>query len=235
MMGEKPIMEKSTVAVSYHTDEIHELLINDQSKRSFHVTSNNKENDQCEKSVKFEPQKWEAWEDTRLIVAAHRYARCQWRFIAKEIGHHRNHMQCLQRWKSIVEPALMDEAFTEADGELIRSEVQSILKTNGGTISKLNWKEIAALLPFRSGPAVEEYWYNELADAPLTLTHYSKANAVSSIRLAFPNFRNPNDLTLSHLVVIPPNSNDDDSPSSSCPDNPHSYTLPTKRRRKERN
>ncbi|KAF8027008.1 hypothetical protein BT93_E0051 [Corymbia citriodora subsp. variegata] len=96
---------------------------------------------------------WTEEEDKVLIAAVQEYNGKSWKKIAERVPN-RNDVQCLHRWKKVLDPDLVKGPWSKEEDDLI---VELVSKK--GTS---NWSEIAKHLPGRIGKQCRERWHNHL-------------------------------------------------------------------------
>ncbi|KAL3737706.1 hypothetical protein ACJRO7_019267 [Eucalyptus globulus] len=96
---------------------------------------------------------WTEEEDKVLIAAVQEYNGKSWKKIAERVPN-RNDVQCLHRWKKVLDPDLVKGPWSKEEDDLIVA-----LVSKKGTS---NWSEIAKHLPGRIGKQCRERWHNHL-------------------------------------------------------------------------
>lgn len=139
-------------------------------------------------------QRWTAQQDEALRLAVQKYNESNWKAIA-ECVEGRNHVQCLQRWKKVLQPGLVKGLWTkEEDALLIR------LMSQFGNQEKQweNWAKIAEHVPGRSAKQCRERWRLNLdpsinrgpwtmeEDEKLLKLHAEVGNAWAEIKKGLP-------------------------------------------------
>ncbi|KAI3441818.1 uncharacterized protein J3R85_001861 [Psidium guajava] len=96
---------------------------------------------------------WTEEEDKVLIAAVQEYNGKSWKKIAERVPN-RNDVQCLHRWKKVLDPDLVKGPWSKEEDELI----VALVSKKGAS----NWSEIAKHLPGRIGKQCRERWHNHL-------------------------------------------------------------------------
>ncbi|XP_030533702.1 transcription factor MYB3R-5 isoform X2 [Rhodamnia argentea] len=96
---------------------------------------------------------WTEEEDKVLIAAVQEYNGKSWKKIAERVPN-RNDVQCLHRWKKVLDPDLVKGPWSKEEDDLI----VALVSKKGAS----NWSEIAKHLPGRIGKQCRERWHNHL-------------------------------------------------------------------------
>jgi flagellar biosynthesis GTPase FlhF len=94
-------------------------------------------------------QLWSEEEDTALRAAVHEMGPQKWKRIAQKVAG-RNDVQCLQRWKKVLDPDLRKGKWSDAEDDIMRSVKQ--------TNPKIKWGSLALYIPGRCGKQCRERW-----------------------------------------------------------------------------
>ncbi|CAH8354658.1 unnamed protein product [Eruca vesicaria subsp. sativa] len=95
---------------------------------------------------------WTTEEDETLRQAVRRFNGKFWKKVA-EFFPHRTEVQCMHRWKKVLDPNLNKGHWTQQEDETIAKLVENGLK---------KWSLIAKYLPGRIGKQCRERWHNHL-------------------------------------------------------------------------
>eukprot|EP00935_MAST-01C_sp_MAST-1C-sp1_P001915 g1915.t1 len=132
---------------------------------------------------------WTPEEDAALRRAVDQIGPRHWKSIAEMIPG-RNHIQCIQRWKKVLDPSLRKGTWTKEEDESLRQAK--------ATCTSTNWSQIAAAIPGRCGKQCRERWttfldpkfkhtaWTEEEDATLLDCHQRVGNQWSLIAKSLP-------------------------------------------------
>merc|ERR1719198_240047 len=105
-------------------------------------------------ATKIAGKRWTAKQDAQLKAAVEKYNFSNWKMIADEVDG-RSHVQCLQRWKKVLQPGLIKGLWSaEEDQTLVR-----LIEENGGAKC---WTKIATQIPGRTAKQCRERWHLNL-------------------------------------------------------------------------
>mmetsp|Transcript_527 Transcript_527/g.978 ORF Transcript_527/g.978 Transcript_527/m.978 type:complete len:580 (+) Transcript_527:454-2193(+) len=99
--------------------------------------------------TKKEARRWTPEQDAELRVAVQKHNGQNWKAIARLVPD-RDHVQCLQRWKKVLQPGLVKGMWSSEEDELL-------LKFMSSPHPK-NWADIAAKVPGRTAKQCRERW-----------------------------------------------------------------------------
>ena len=85
-------------------------------------------------TTKTGPRRWTATEDTALYKAVMDIGECNWKAIATSVGT-RNHMQCLQRWKKVLKPAIVQKEWSQEEDMRLLQLCQNTLDVDFNMIA----------------------------------------------------------------------------------------------------
>lgn len=94
-------------------------------------------------------KKWSPEEDELLRNAVEEYSGKNWKAIAERVPN-KTHLQCLQRWKKVLQPGLIKGHWTEEEDNMLRSLVDE----SGNT----SWVAVAKYIPGRTAKQCRERW-----------------------------------------------------------------------------
>eukprot|EP00516_Mucochytrium_quahogii_P007348 CAMPEP_0203764770 /NCGR_PEP_ID=MMETSP0098-20131031/18033_1 /ASSEMBLY_ACC=CAM_ASM_000208 /TAXON_ID=96639 /ORGANISM=" , Strain NY0313808BC1" /LENGTH=602 /DNA_ID=CAMNT_0050660943 /DNA_START=236 /DNA_END=2044 /DNA_ORIENTATION=- len=112
------------------------------------------------KTMKTGPQakpagkRWTPQQDVQLRKAVDKYSASNWKAIADHVDG-RNHVQCLQRWKKVLQPGLVK-------GMWAQEEDDTLLKLMKEYGNEKSWTKIAEHIPGRTAKQCRERWYLNL-------------------------------------------------------------------------
>jgi nuclear transport factor 2 (NTF2) superfamily protein len=98
--------------------------------------------------------KWTPEQDEQLKKAVEKYKESNWKSIAKMVDG-RNHVQCLQRWKKVLQPGLIKGMWSEEEDNLL---LRLMRQYNGDKC----WTKIAESIPGRTAKQCRERFYLNL-------------------------------------------------------------------------
>jgi hypothetical protein len=99
----------------------------------------------------FPAKKWTAEQDAQLRIAVEHNGGKNWKAIAEYVPG-RTHVQCLQRWKKVLQPGLIKGHWTEEEDRLLSSLV--VAPEQGLT----SWVAVAKHIPGRTAKQCRERW-----------------------------------------------------------------------------
>jgi len=94
-------------------------------------------------------RRWTAEEDEQLRHAVAKHKEQNWKAIAKMVEN-RDHVQCLQRWKKVLQPGLKKGMWKKEEDELLMKLMM--------TTKPKNWADVAAKVPGRTAKQCRERW-----------------------------------------------------------------------------
>jgi len=94
-------------------------------------------------------RRWTPAQDEELRIAVARHNSQNWKAIAHMVKD-RDHVQCLQRWKKVLQPGLVKGMWSKEEDDLL-------LKLMSSSQPK-NWADIAAKVPGRTAKQCRERW-----------------------------------------------------------------------------
>ncbi|GBG30661.1 Transcription factor MYB3R-2 [Hondaea fermentalgiana] len=94
-------------------------------------------------------KKWSPEEDELLREAVAEFNAKNWKAIAQRVPD-KTHLQCLQRWKKVLQPGLIKGHWTEEEDNMLRSLVDE----SGST----SWVAVAKYIPGRTAKQCRERW-----------------------------------------------------------------------------
>jgi hypothetical protein len=98
---------------------------------------------------------WTEKEDSHLRQAVTQHG-TDWRRVAAAVGT-RNYTQCMQRWKSVLQPGLVKGAWSEKEDALLQQAIRKHTK-KGRSWDASNRHEVAAGIRGRNGKQCYERW-----------------------------------------------------------------------------
>jgi len=128
------------------------------------------EDDEAEKSV---AKRWTPEQDEELRIAVERHNGQNWKAIASMVTC-RDHVQCLQRWKKVLQPGLIKGMWTEEEDALL------VQLMNASKVK--NWAEIAKQVPGRTAKQCRERWSLNL-DPSINRSSWTKSEDDLLIKL----------------------------------------------------
>lgn len=114
------------------------------------ITPETAGNDAVSRSKK-NAKRWTNSQDDELKAAVRENNGQNWKAIAKMVTD-RDHVQCLQRWKKVLQPGLVKGMWTKEEDVLLLE-----LMNNNSSTAK-NWADIAARVPGRTAKQCRERW-----------------------------------------------------------------------------
>uniref|UniRef100_A0A7S2TCJ0 Uncharacterized protein n=2 Tax=Sar TaxID=2698737 RepID=A0A7S2TCJ0_PROMC len=96
-------------------------------------------------------KKWSTEQDAALRIAVEHYQGKNWKAIAEAVPG-RTHVQCLQRWKKVLQPGLVKGHWTEEEDQKL---IELVTKPGKNLNS---WVAIAAHIPGRTAKQCRERW-----------------------------------------------------------------------------
>ena len=101
---------------------------------------------------------WTALEDDELRAGVQKYAHSNWKAIAAELpSGNKTAIQCLHRWRKVLNPEVVKGNWTSEEDDKIRRLVKEM--------GAQKWSQLANHLPGRIGKQCRERWYNHLDPA----------------------------------------------------------------------
>jgi len=95
-------------------------------------------------------RRWTVEQDEELRLAVEAFNGQNWKAIANMVND-RDHVQCLQRWKKVLQPGLVKGMWTDIEDELL---TQLMAEPS----SAKNWAEVARRVPGRTAKQCRERW-----------------------------------------------------------------------------
>eukprot|EP01043_Picozoa_sp_COSAG02_P041475 COSAG02_NODE_3442_length_6731_cov_1.831273_2_plen_712_part_00 len=101
---------------------------------------------------------WTAQEDEELRAGVKKHAHSNWKAIAAELpSGNKSAIQCLHRWRKVLNPEVVKGNWTSEEDDNIRRLVKEM--------GAQKWSQLANHLPGRIGKQCRERWYNHLDPA----------------------------------------------------------------------
>ena len=98
---------------------------------------------------------WTAQEDEELRAGVKKHAHSNWKAIAAELpSGNKSAIQCLHRWRKVLNPEVVKGNWTSEEDDKIRRLVKEM--------GAQKWSQLANHLPGRIGKQCRERWYNHL-------------------------------------------------------------------------
>ena len=98
---------------------------------------------------------WTAQEDEELRAGVKKHAHSNWKAIAAELpSGNKSAIQCLHRWRKVLNPDVVKGNWTSEEDDSIRRLVKEM--------GAQKWSQLANHLPGRIGKQCRERWYNHL-------------------------------------------------------------------------
>jgi hypothetical protein len=94
-------------------------------------------------------RRWTPQQDEELRVAVAKHGGQNWKAIARMVEG-RDHVQCLQRWKKVLQPGLVKGMWSKDEDDLLIKLMS--------TSQPKNWAEVAVLVPGRTAKQCRERW-----------------------------------------------------------------------------
>jgi myb proto-oncogene protein len=141
-------------------------------------------------ATKIAGKRWTSKQDAQLKAAVKKYNCSSWKLIAEAVDG-RTHVQCLQRWKKVLQPGLIKGVWSADEDKLLLT----LIEKNGGARC---WTKIADHIPGRTAKQCRERWHLNLdpsinrtpwtaeEDRMLTTMHANIGNKWAEIRRALP-------------------------------------------------
>mmetsp|Transcript_13695 Transcript_13695/g.17790 ORF Transcript_13695/g.17790 Transcript_13695/m.17790 type:complete len:587 (+) Transcript_13695:331-2091(+) len=101
------------------------------------------------------PKMWTPDEDELLKQAVRKHGEKNWRDIAEDVPH-RNHLQCLQRWKKALRPGLVKGHWSKEEDDYLLQLMNT--EENKSKNGEWNWANIAKQVPGRNAKQCRERW-----------------------------------------------------------------------------
>jgi hypothetical protein len=105
-------------------------------------------------ATKLAGKRWTAKQDEQLREAVSEYGCTQWKQIAQRVEG-RNHVQCLQRWKKVLQPGLIKGMWSQEEDDMLLA----LMAEKGGAKC---WSKISDRIPGRTAKQCRERWYLNL-------------------------------------------------------------------------
>lgn len=107
-------------------------------------------------------QKWSKKDDVELINAVNKFQGKNWKLISDEVGTNKTHIQCLQRWKQVLQPGLKKGNWNrEEDICLLRLMNSLGAVSENPTVRNSNftdWKTVEKCMDGRTAKQCRERW-----------------------------------------------------------------------------
>lgn len=105
-------------------------------------------------ATKLAGKRWTAKQDEQLREAVSEYGCTHWKQIAQRVEG-RNHVQCLQRWKKVLQPGLIKGMWSLEEDDMLLA----LMAEKGGAKC---WSKISDRIPGRTAKQCRERWYLNL-------------------------------------------------------------------------
>jgi len=105
-------------------------------------------------SSKVAGKRWTPKQDEQLRKAVNKYKSSNWKAIAQCVEG-RNHVQCLQRWKKVLQPGLIKGMWSQEEDD----KLLMLLEAQG---KEKSWTKIAEHIPGRTAKQCRERWHLNL-------------------------------------------------------------------------
>lgn len=107
-------------------------------------------------------QKWTEEEDSKLNVAVKKFKAKNWKLISDEVGTNKTHIQCLQRWKQVLQPGLKKGSWSKDEDKkllLLMNSLGAVGENPNERNSKFtDWKQVEKCMNGRTAKQCRERW-----------------------------------------------------------------------------